>query len=112
MSSPDWLKSSETLSSVLGIILGVIGTTVTEGEAAVLIGITLGMIEAGMIQATPQLISQSLASGAGVAVPAAFDSFVATAASPVAWMRDASFRADTVTLGDALLFAGQLTSPT
>ena len=107
VSLPDWLKNSQTVTEVIASIIGLIVTVVTEGDAAALIGISIGVIEAS-IQATPQMIAQGIAQGAGVSVPAGFDGFVATAVSPVAWMQEASFSAQSLDLGEAIRFAGQL----
>ena len=104
---PDWLTNSQTVAEVVATIAGLIVTVVTEGDAAALIAISIGIIDAS-VQATPQMIAQSIAQGAGVSVPAGFDGFVATAVSPVAWMQNASFSAQSLAMGEAILFAGQL----
>ncbi len=104
---PDWIGTSETVAAIIATILGVIVTIVTDGQALALIGVSLALIE-GEIQATPQLISKAVADGVGVAVPASLEDFVATAVSPVAWLQATSFKADSLALGDAILFAGAM----
>ncbi|MEW5685313.1 MAG: hypothetical protein AB1942_10370 [Pseudomonadota bacterium] len=106
---PDWLKDGQTVAEVIATIVGLIITVVTDGEAALLLTVAIGILAAS-VESTPQLIAQGIAQGAGVAVPADFGGFVDVAVSPVSWLQAASFDAQALQLGEALLFAGALSS--
>jgi hypothetical protein len=81
VSAPEWLTKLGDIGTIVSILLGAVLTVVTEGTAAVVIGVAAALIS-GAINVAPELIAQGLASGTQVAIPAHIQAFVSKCRRP------------------------------
>lgn len=105
VSAPDWLQKLGNLAEVVAVIVGVMATVLTEGNASVMVGLTIALISAE-IKITPQLVAKSLGYSTGVALPAQLETFLVNAIAPVTWLGGGSFDAPSLRLDADLAITG------
>lgn len=107
--APDWLKETGVVAPIVVSIVSAIAMVLTEGTAAALIGITLGLVEAE-IAVTPVLVARAIANGGGIAVPAQIGSFFTNAASPMSWFHDLQLQQQSLTVDQDIKVQGAVSS--
>lgn len=107
VTAPEWLTKLGDIGTVVSILLGAVLTVVTEGTAAVVIGIAAALIS-GAINVVPELVAQGLASGTQVAIPAHIQAFVSNAVAPVSWIGGGTLAKPKLVIGSDVLVKGGL----
>lgn len=105
--APDWLKETGVIAPIVVSIVSAIAMVLTEGTAAALIGIMLGLVEAEIL-VTPALVAKAIANGGGIAVPAQIGSFFTNAASPMSWFRDLPLKQQSLTVDQDMKVQGTI----
>ena len=111
VSAPDWLQKLGNLGEVVAIVTGVMATVLTEGNASVMVGLTIALISAEL-KITPQLVAKELGNSTGVSLPAELDTFLVNAVAPVTWLDGGTFSNPSLRIDDDLAITGAFNTST
>ena len=95
----------------MAIVTGVMATVLTEGNASVMVGLTLALISAEL-KITPQLVAKELGNSTGVSLPAELDTFLVNAVAPVTWLDGGTFSNPSLRIDDDLAITGAFNTST